>query len=210
MDASSGAVVKALDPQPGDNILDLCCAPGAKLCMISDVMGRTGTVTGVDINLKRLGSCRYPNSCVCWSNLPRTLCNKYAIPNCRLFLEDACKFNFLAPGRSSEVRLDHIRSIFAHEPQDLEDTLPPFKKLKIESFATDKCEANEVKVGECEEKREIKGEVKDTYSDTKLQAGEKPKTRKRKRKGKKGDLKNLFYSAHWTYRSSSKKLYDKV
>lgn len=59
IDASSGAVVKALEPQPGDNILDLCCAPGAKLCMISDVMGRTGTVTGVDVNLKRLGSCRY-------------------------------------------------------------------------------------------------------------------------------------------------------
>jgi 16S rRNA C967 or C1407 C5-methylase (RsmB/RsmF family) len=29
IDASSGAAVVALDPQPGDNVLDLCCAPGA-------------------------------------------------------------------------------------------------------------------------------------------------------------------------------------
>jgi hypothetical protein len=27
--------------------------------MISDDMGRTGSITGVDVNLKRLGSCRY-------------------------------------------------------------------------------------------------------------------------------------------------------
>lgn len=47
----------------------------------------------------------------------------------------------------------------------------------------------------------------DTNSESKVN---KPKTRKRKRKGKKGDLKNLFYSTNWKYRSTSKKLYDKV
>ena len=30
--------VSVLDPQPGDVVLDLCCAPGAKLCMISDMV----------------------------------------------------------------------------------------------------------------------------------------------------------------------------
>lgn len=28
IDVSSGAVVYALDCQPGDNVLDVCCAPG--------------------------------------------------------------------------------------------------------------------------------------------------------------------------------------
>ncbi len=31
MDASSGAAVVALDPRPGDHVLDLCCAPGKRL-----------------------------------------------------------------------------------------------------------------------------------------------------------------------------------
>ena len=37
-------VLQALDPQPGDSVLDLCCAPGAKLCMIAEMMGREGTL----------------------------------------------------------------------------------------------------------------------------------------------------------------------
>lgn len=53
IDASSGAAVLALDPQPGEHILDLCCAPGAKLCMIADLLGREGSVTGVDVSKVR-------------------------------------------------------------------------------------------------------------------------------------------------------------
>lgn len=49
IDAASGAAVAALDPQPGDDVLDVCCAPGAKLAMIADWMRRQGSVTGVDI-----------------------------------------------------------------------------------------------------------------------------------------------------------------
>lgn len=61
---SSGAVVYALDCQRGDNVLDVCCAPGnlfyhcasnkliiilntgSKFCLLADVMDHTGTVTG--------------------------------------------------------------------------------------------------------------------------------------------------------------------
>ena len=49
IDAASGAAVAALDPQPGDDVLDICCAPGAKLAMAADWMRRLGSVTGVDI-----------------------------------------------------------------------------------------------------------------------------------------------------------------
>ncbi|GAM19353.1 hypothetical protein SAMD00019534_025280 [Acytostelium subglobosum LB1] len=84
MDASSGAAVLALDPQPGDNVLDICCAPGTKLSLISDVMKGQGTVTGVDISMQRLASCK-------------TVLKKYKIPNARLFQCDASTFDIKAP-----------------------------------------------------------------------------------------------------------------
>eukprot|EP01127_Copromyxa_protea_P012559 TRINITY_DN3292_c0_g1_i1.p1 TRINITY_DN3292_c0_g1~~TRINITY_DN3292_c0_g1_i1.p1 ORF type:complete len:393 (-),score=79.36 TRINITY_DN3292_c0_g1_i1:122-1300(-) len=209
IDASSGAVVRALDPQPGDNILDLCCAPGAKLCMISDEMGRTGTITGVDVSLKRLGSCR-------------TLCAKYGISNSRLFLEDACIFGFLAPTENFE---------------DTEDVVPPLKKRKLENQSEASEDTTEGKENSEEtktpENEETDGqtEVSHTQEDGQTESmtaffdqedttpekkeAEVPRqvkkgTRKRKRKSKKGDLTNLFYSANWKYRSSSKKMYDKI
>lgn len=93
IDLSSAAVVAALEPEPTDHILDLCCAPGAKLAMIYDTMyiksinqnkKIEGTITGVDVSEKRLAVCR-------------TLCKKYNIENVRLFLQDATAFDILAP-----------------------------------------------------------------------------------------------------------------
>ncbi len=82
---------------PGDHILDLCCAPGAKLCMISDRIQRTGSITGVDIAEQRLSVCR-------------TLCSKYGIPNARLFLSDATTFKVLAP--SNVTQFNHLNCLF--------------------------------------------------------------------------------------------------
>jgi len=97
IDISSAAAVVALNVQAGDHVLDLCCAPGAKLSMISDALVAAegggdidkegpfaGSVTGVDIASSRLPACR-------------TLCKKYNLGNVRLFLDDACVFNCLAP-----------------------------------------------------------------------------------------------------------------
>ncbi|KAF9579206.1 hypothetical protein BGW38_004629 [Lunasporangiospora selenospora] len=78
MDLSSGIAVYALDIQPGEHVLDICCAPGAKLCMIAGILNHprhvrsdpsqkkskrlhmdiAGTVTGVDISAHRLATCR--------------------------------------------------------------------------------------------------------------------------------------------------------
>lgn len=110
IDISSAAAVVALGVSNGNHILDLCCAPGAKLAMISDslAMGErkeaaekregdeamadeakeegplVGSVSGVDISSARLSACR-------------TVCQKYELANVRLFLDDACEFNTLAP-----------------------------------------------------------------------------------------------------------------
>lgn len=119
IDISSAAAVVALNISPGDQVLDFCCAPGAKTAMISDTLVYeerklvalsenedgpwAGSVTGVDIVPSRLASCR-------------TLCKKYELGNVRLFLEDACLFNILAP---------EPRRIFSKQIPGTQKTMSP-------------------------------------------------------------------------------------
>lgn len=99
LDVSSGVAVHALEIQPTDHVLDICCAPGAKLLYISDFLrqhipeseyprglihAKAGTVTGVDIAKHRLSSCR-------------NLLKKYKVMMARLFCEDATGFSVPAP-----------------------------------------------------------------------------------------------------------------
>jgi len=53
-DEGAGGVIQALDPQPGESILDLCAAPGGKSFAIADRVGVEGSVTAVDKNESRL------------------------------------------------------------------------------------------------------------------------------------------------------------
>ncbi|VVB18366.1 unnamed protein product [Arabis nemorensis] len=81
IDAASGAAVSALDITPGDHVLDLCAAPGAKLCMMLDLLADKGTATGVDVARHRLAACR-------------TLLQKYGVgERSRLFLADGTAFS---------------------------------------------------------------------------------------------------------------------
>ncbi|KAI3767862.1 hypothetical protein L2E82_18291 [Cichorium intybus] len=81
IDAASGAAVSALKISPGDHVLDLCAAPGAKLCMVLELLGNSGSVTGVDVAKHRLAACR-------------TLVQKYALgEHCRLFVADGASFS---------------------------------------------------------------------------------------------------------------------
>ena len=78
----------ALQIEPNDQILDLCCAPGAKLCYLFDLLGAsgTGTVTGTDISKHRLFTAR-------------SIIQKYHLNRCRLFLTDGTKFDVPPPHR---------------------------------------------------------------------------------------------------------------
>jgi len=67
IDAASGFVVRALAPSPGEAVLDLCCAPGGKLCMMAELMNHRGTLIGVDASLDRMRTCS-------------KLCRKYKVP----------------------------------------------------------------------------------------------------------------------------------
>ncbi|EOX90828.1 S-adenosyl-L-methionine-dependent methyltransferases superfamily protein isoform 4 [Theobroma cacao] len=90
IDAASGAAVSALKISPGDHVLDLCAAPGAKICMMLDLLGDSGSVTGVDVARHRLAACR-------------TILQKYSLGDrCRLFVADGTTFS-LAPVRVDSV-----------------------------------------------------------------------------------------------------------
>jgi hypothetical protein len=65
---------------------------GAKLCMISDLLGDSGSVTGVDVARHRLAACR-------------TMLQKYALGDrCRLFVADGTAFSLLPVGFHSESK----------------------------------------------------------------------------------------------------------
>lgn len=82
IDGASVMAVLAMKLERDDNVLDLCCAPGAKLvvlsCLLQNLEG-VGSVTGVDLAKGRLEICR-------------SLVKKYRLPRIRLFLEDGRKF----------------------------------------------------------------------------------------------------------------------
>lgn len=46
--------VRALDPQPGDRVLDLCAAPGNKTVQLVEAVGPTGWVVANDVSASRL------------------------------------------------------------------------------------------------------------------------------------------------------------
>lgn len=83
-DVSSGVAVAALAPQPGDDCLDLCCAPGVKMAAIAEAVAPDGSVTGVDIDKARLAACG-------------SLLRKYRLPRIRLYRADGRTFSIEAP-----------------------------------------------------------------------------------------------------------------
>jgi 16S rRNA (cytosine967-C5)-methyltransferase len=54
----SMVVARTLDPQPGERVLDLCAAPGAKTTHLAALMGGEGEVVAVERNPKRAEALR--------------------------------------------------------------------------------------------------------------------------------------------------------
>ena len=52
------ATSRILDPQRGDTVLDMNCAPGGKLSHISQLMHNTGRIIGLDRNAKKIETTR--------------------------------------------------------------------------------------------------------------------------------------------------------
>ncbi|TMI46974.1 RsmB/NOP family class I SAM-dependent RNA methyltransferase [Candidatus Bathyarchaeota archaeon] len=57
-DLASFLAVKAGAPMPGENVLDLCAAPGAKTAAIAQLMKNRGTIVSVDYSRRRMNGWR--------------------------------------------------------------------------------------------------------------------------------------------------------
>nr|GMC57426.1 probable 28S rRNA (cytosine-C(5))-methyltransferase [Ipomoea batatas]GME13506.1 probable 28S rRNA (cytosine-C(5))-methyltransferase [Ipomoea batatas] len=122
IDAASGAAVLALDISVGDHVLDLCAAPGAKLCMILDILGSSGSVTGVDVAKHRLAACR-------------SMLLKYALgDHCRLFVADGTTFS-LPPVSANLVSESRNESEEVYKEWK---SRRPWKERKREAIAREK------------------------------------------------------------------------
>ncbi|XP_073281285.1 uncharacterized protein [Primulina huaijiensis] len=53
-DESAGLVVAVVDPQPGENIIDCCAAPGGKTLFMASHLKGQGSICAIDINKGRL------------------------------------------------------------------------------------------------------------------------------------------------------------
>lgn len=57
-DPSTLLAVKVLDPQPGENVLDLCAAPGGKTTCIAERLASNGRVVACDVSMARIARLR--------------------------------------------------------------------------------------------------------------------------------------------------------
>lgn len=57
-EAASQVPTEVLEPKPGETVLDMACAPGAKLTQMAAMMQNKGVLIGLDTNEKRLMATR--------------------------------------------------------------------------------------------------------------------------------------------------------
>ncbi len=93
-DPSTLLAVMALDPQPGETVLDLCAAPGGKTTLIAQCMNNNGRVVATDIDPERLrqvdeNADRLGATCVETWNLNQTLKARKPEPTFDRILIDA-------------------------------------------------------------------------------------------------------------------------
>ncbi len=93
-DPSTLLAVMALDPQPGETVLDLCAAPGGKTTLIAQCLDNDGRVVATDIDPERLQQVaenveRLGATCVETWNLNKTLKARKPEPTFDRILIDA-------------------------------------------------------------------------------------------------------------------------
>ena len=93
VDSRTDIIVAASTKEDDDNtplrVLDLCCAPGLKLCMMADLLPPSSMVVGVDISSQRISLCK-------------KIIKKYHIDEATCGHKHS-KDNTIAPSKSSNI-----------------------------------------------------------------------------------------------------------
>ncbi len=89
----SMAPVEALDPKPGEHVLDLCAAPGSKSTQIAQLLGGEGVLVANDLSYERVKALS--------SNLQR-----FGVLNCVITLADGRKYPRFARNFFDKVLVD--------------------------------------------------------------------------------------------------------
>jgi len=92
-DKASIAVGAIANPRPGETILDVCAAPGAKTSHIAQLMENQGSIISIDYNERRLNS---------WEGLM----HKLGVTMARPVLGDATKRDVIEPLEADIVVID--------------------------------------------------------------------------------------------------------
>jgi len=76
-DVTAMKAVNILNPHPGDNVLDLCAAPGGKTTQLAESMNNTGHIVACDVNDQKLArireNCRRLGISIVQTNLAQDL-----------------------------------------------------------------------------------------------------------------------------------------
>ena len=116
--------VRALDPQPGENIVDMNCAPGGKLSHISQLMRNWGKVYGFDRNGRKINQTRQVMSKLGCGNVILAIHDSRYLPEDyghlkpdRILIDPPCSALGLRPKAYDYTTQDRIEKLSAYQRQ---------------------------------------------------------------------------------------------
>ncbi len=129
-DESACLVCRALDPQPGEFVVDLCAAPGGKSAYMAELMRNKGRVLAVDVSGRRLKmvrvTCERLGATIVESMLADGISLELTTPADRVLVDAPCS-GLGTLGRKKDVRWNT-------QPEDLM-ALHPLQRALLDSAA---------------------------------------------------------------------------
>ncbi|MEA1980598.1 MAG: class I SAM-dependent methyltransferase [candidate division Zixibacteria bacterium] len=106
-----GRVIKTMDIQLGDKILDLGCGTGRNACIMETYLGNTGGITGIDIS--HIMGKQFKNKCAKYQNT-KFIRQRIDVPFSLSEQFDKIFISFVIHGFPHEVRQTVIENIYSH------------------------------------------------------------------------------------------------
>lgn len=127
-DAASQLCIAALDPKPGETVLDLCAAPGGKSFTVAERMNNTGKIIACDIHNHRLDLIKSGAARLGITNI-ECIVNDAAVYNENLPMADRVLCDVPCSGLGIVRRKPEIRC----KPLDTLKELPPIQSKILDT-----------------------------------------------------------------------------